>query len=155
MFELTGLITIFFYCIKERNKENKNNQVKVRSEKVFLYPVGASTKISVSWTKPLIKYLLMAEGEKVVRERLTRSAFLQTMDLMAELVLQISILSFQCECSRIKLNIFRLYVTYLGFCGVYSSLLFLSLLGSHNTLVEGYTYYSDKTRINYCSFLRG
>ena len=68
MFELTGLITIFFYYIKERNKDTKTIQAKVRSEKVFQYPGGASTKISVSWTKPLIKYLLMAEGEKVVRQ---------------------------------------------------------------------------------------
>ena len=69
MFELTGLITVFFYCIKERNKENKTIQVKVGSEKVFLYPGGASSTISVSWTKPLIKYLLRAEEKKVVRQR--------------------------------------------------------------------------------------
>ena len=62
-------------------------------------------------------------------------------DLMAELVLQISSLSFQYERSRKKLNILKLYVTYLGFCGVYSFLLFLSLLGPHNTLIEGYTSY--------------
>ena len=45
-------------------------------------------------------------------------------DLMAELVLQISYLSFRYECSRIKLNMLKLYVTYLGFCGVYSFLFF-------------------------------
>ena len=78
MFDLTGLITIFFYCIKERNKENKTIQVKVRSEKVFLYPGRASTKISVSWTNPLIEYLLTAEGEKVVRQQKTLSTFQQT-----------------------------------------------------------------------------
>ena len=52
---------------------------------------------------------------------------------MAELVLQISSLSFQYECSRINLNILKLFVTYLGFCGVYSFLF--------STIVIGFPYY--------------
>ena len=52
---------------KRKKQKSKTVQVKVRSEKVFLYPGGASTRISVSRTKPLIRYLLMAEDEKVVR----------------------------------------------------------------------------------------
>ena len=55
-------------------------------------------------------------------------------------MLQISSLSFQYECSRIKLNMLKLYV-HLEFCGFYFLLFFLSLLGFHNTLVGGYTSY--------------
>ena len=51
MFGLTRLITIFFYWIKERNKEKKTIPVKVRSEKVFLYLGRASVKIFVSRTR--------------------------------------------------------------------------------------------------------
>ena len=40
-----------------------------------------------------------------------------------------------------KFEYIKLYVTYLGFCGVYSFLFFLSLLGFHNTLVKGYMSY--------------
>ena len=49
MFGLTRLIIIFFYWIKERNKEKKTFQVKVRSEKVFLG--RTSIKISISQTR--------------------------------------------------------------------------------------------------------
>ena len=54
VFGLTRLITIFFYWIKKETKKNKEKtiQVKFRSEKVFLYLGGASTKISVSQSKP-------------------------------------------------------------------------------------------------------
>ena len=45
-------------------------------------------------------------------------------------------------------------LTYLRFCGVYSLFFFLSSLGFHNTLVEGYTSISDKTKIDYCLFPR-
>ena len=79
MFELTRLITMFFYWIKERNKD-KNNSSKSqereslsvsRKEPPLEYPyLGLSTyKISLSLDESTIKYQLMAEGEKIVGQR--------------------------------------------------------------------------------------
>ena len=67
---------------------------------------------------------------------------------MAELVLQISSLSFQYKCSRIKLNILKLYVHLLEMLWNLFSSIFLSLFGFHTTL-------ADKTKIDNCYSFHG
>ena len=72
---------------------------------------------------------------------------------MGEHVLQISRLSFQCECSRIKLNILKLYVHLLGVLWNLFSSLFSFVIGFPSHVDT--RLISDKTRINYCSYPRG
>ena len=99
VFGLTRLITIFFYWIKERNKE-KTIQVKVWNKKVFLYIGKASIKIFVSRTKVR---LLFVSGSYV-------PLYFRLWDLMVELVLQISS--------------FFIWVIFLLFSSILSELLF-------------------------------
>ena len=74
---------------------------------------------------------------------------------MAEHVHQISSWSFQYECSRVKLNILKLYVHLLGvWWNLFSSLFFFHWVFT-TCWSKDTRLISDKTRINYCSFSRG